>query len=104
MRSLYRCLVIFLALLALYSCTPQQDGYNATKKTYSREEIKQKIIGLTAAFVTQELGKPDSTSEVGDIEYWYYSQISVDQVTGKLDNSIQLVFDPQSKQVSDISF
>ena len=74
------------------------------KKTYTREEFKQKITGLSGAFVIQELGNPDSTSEAGDTEYWYYSQVSVDQLTGKLDNSVQLVFDSQSKQVSNINF
>jgi outer membrane protein assembly factor BamE (lipoprotein component of BamABCDE complex) len=102
--QLYRFLVIFLvALFTLCSCTPQQNSSD-TKKTYTREEFKQKFTGLSGAFVIQELGNPDSTSEAGDTEYWYYRQVSVDQITGKLDNSVQLVFDPQSKQVSNINF
>jgi outer membrane protein assembly factor BamE (lipoprotein component of BamABCDE complex) len=100
----YRFLVAFLIVIfTLCSCSPQQNGID-TRKTYTREEFKQKITGLSGAFVIQELGIPDSTSEAGDTEYWYYSQISVDQLTGKLDNSVQLVFDPQSKQVSNINF
>ena len=100
----YRFLVIFLvALYALCSCTPQQNGSD-TQKTYTREEFKQKFTGLSGAFVIQELGNPDSTSEAGGTEYWYYSQVSVDQLTGKLDNNVQLIFDPQSKQVSNINF
>jgi hypothetical protein len=100
----YSFVVIFLiTIFALCSCAPQQNDAE-TKKTYTREEFKQKITGLSGAFVIQELGNPDSTSEVGGTEYWYYSQVSVDLVTGKLDNIVQLVFDPQSKQVTNINF
>ena len=103
--------IILSALFTLSSCNVQQENSDSknsietvTKKTYSRYELKQKITGLSGAFVIQELGNPESTSESGETEYWYYSQISIDQVTGKLDSSIQLVFDSQSKQVSGINF
>ncbi|HNV88716.1 MAG TPA: hypothetical protein PKL53_07100 [Methylotenera sp.] len=102
--------IILLVLFTLCSCTVEHsDSENLnqgidTPKIFNRDEFKKKVMGLSGAFVIQELGKPDSTSESGGTEYWYYHQRSIDTVTGNVDNTVQIVFDSQSKQVSQINF
>lgn len=49
-------------------------------------------------------GTPYSTSLTGDQEYWYYSSISRDPVTGRRDRSVQFVIDVNKGRVVAINF
>jgi hypothetical protein len=63
----------------------------AAKKTYTREQFKNLIIGKNQEGVIAAVGKPDTTQEFGGEPTWYYNGIATDPVTGKVGDA-QLIF------------
>lgn len=72
------------------------------RKRYTRAEFTKLVVGKTQAEVIQAVGKPDSTSESGGRVWWYYSNTTTDPITGKTDQSIQLVF--EDGKVSEVNY
>lgn len=64
----------------------------AAKKAYTRDEFRKLVLNKTADEVIKAVGKPDSTSELGDSVWWYYKNVTTDPITGKTDQSVQLAF------------
>jgi outer membrane protein assembly factor BamE (lipoprotein component of BamABCDE complex) len=66
----------------------------ATAKVYTREEFERLVIGKTKDEVIKAVGRPDRTSKQAEgTEYWYYSDVIRDPITGKLDRQVQVVFE-----------
>jgi hypothetical protein len=66
------------------------------KKTYTRAEFTKLVMGKTMDEVKAALGKPDTTQERAtepDSPTWYYDKVTVDPVTGKKDDSAQVIFE-----------
>ena len=59
----------------------------------TRNEFEAKlVVGMSEQEVIAAIGTPDSTSENGNLKFWYYKQKTVDPITGKVDSSIQVCF------------
>jgi hypothetical protein len=58
-----------------------------------RHKFEASLKGECTQGVLRAVGKPDSTSQVGNVEYWYYSGRSRDGTTGKTDTSAQVVME-----------
>ena len=64
------------------------------KRTYTREEFREKAIGKTVDEVRALFGVPAKTNvnNEGQPHYWRYEDATVDPVTGKVDVSTYLWF------------
>ena len=62
-------------------------------KSYTRDEFSKLAMGQSKESVLTIIGKPETTSQSSDSEYWYYHGKTIDPITGKIDYSIQLVFE-----------
>lgn len=60
---------------------------------YTRDELKQLIMGKTEDEVLHILGKPRSTSQKDSVQYWHYANRSMDPLTKKIDTDAQVVFE-----------
>lgn len=60
------------------------------KKVYARDELRKMLVGKKTDEVIGLVGKPDTTSDSGRAQYWYYKELSRDPVTGKLDDKVQV--------------
>ena len=49
-------------------------------------------MGKTPDEVIEVVGRPESTSDDGSTQYWYYYSRTIDNAAGKTDNRIQVVF------------
>ena len=61
-------------------------------KVYPRGEFNTLVVGKTADGVLKAVGKPSSTSEIGQFSYWRYSFRTKDTVSGNNDWSATVVF------------
>jgi hypothetical protein len=65
-----------------------------TKRTYTREEFRTLVMGKTEAEVIAAVGRPESTSDIGDGRpHWVYQGVTRDTVSGKIDGMIFLHFE-----------
>lgn len=108
-KTAYAAILVTFSAAAMSGCGPRespatgQSGAMPTlevkstpttapaKKGYTRAEFSRLATGKTAGQMIDTFGKPDSTQEFGG-HWWYYYKITTDPVTGKVDNSAQVVF------------
>jgi outer membrane protein assembly factor BamE (lipoprotein component of BamABCDE complex) len=79
--------MVFTGLLAMGSLAAGDE-----EKIPTREEFKKLVLGETPENVLKAVGKPDTTSEGGDDAFWYYKGKTRDSITGKVDDTAQVVF------------
>ena len=91
MRSLL--ILAALTIIGVSGCKPATSTtgsgtQTATKKTYSRDELRAMVMGKTAEEVVSMLGKPERTNDdsTGEI-MMYYPKIAVDTISGKTDGA-----------------
>jgi outer membrane protein assembly factor BamE (lipoprotein component of BamABCDE complex) len=97
----YLLLAIILlgsAQLTFFLIGCQQDKQPQTDQTqerevYTRDEFKQLILGKTEDEVLQALGKPRSTSQKENVQYWHYANRTMDPLTKKIDSDAQVVLE-----------
>lgn len=82
---------------------PRQFAQPEPKRSLSRDQLKNLIIGKSAEDLLQELGRPSNTREYsqGD-QYWVYENISYDPISGNRDRVILVYF--EDGKVSRINF
>jgi hypothetical protein len=64
-----------------------------SQKIYLREEFRAMLLGKTQDEVLEIVGKPESTSDSGDLSSWHYKRITKDPVTDKIDSIVFVHFD-----------
>lgn len=69
------------------------NGKEQARKTYTRDEFRNLIIGKTPDQVLKAVGKPDRTREITGMNVWYYDATTTDPVTGKVDRAAQVIFE-----------
>lgn len=57
-----------------------------------RDSFTKAVIKQNKYQVIQAVGKPNRTKDSGKYSYWYYDNKTKDRITGKLDNSISILF------------
>lgn len=75
-----------------------RDGLKQTqqkqKKLPTRDELKARLIGKTRDETIEAIGRPDSTSEIGNWQVWYYrAGHSYDPIAQKPDVRLTVWFD-----------
>ncbi len=80
------------------SSVSEQASYENTEvveppKSYMRDEFSKLVMGQSKESVLAALGRPESTSQSTDTEYWYYHGKTIDPITEKSDYSVQVVFE-----------
>lgn len=56
------------------------------KKTWTRQEFRDMLMGKTKEEVLSLAGKPYETVEPGEGNYWMYDGITIDPINGKTDS------------------
>lgn len=79
-----------ITLLETSSCSPSN---SEPQPPIERYRIESALNGVNQEAVCGLIGAPNRTSKAGEREYWYFERISRDPVTGKIDRSIQVVFE-----------
>lgn len=59
----------------------------------TRDEFKAAVMWKSSDDVIKAVGKPRRTSESGTSSYWYYDGVSKDEITGKTDHNVQVIFE-----------
>lgn len=92
-----RLLPTLLVCLTLAGCgqppgTPTAPPANPpAAKKMTRDELRQKVVGLTEDELMKAVGRPRKTTELGDDRYYFYDDLTVDAASGKTDANIQVV-------------
>ncbi len=68
-------------------------GKQPVRKTYTRDQFRQLVIGKTPDEVIKAVGKPDRTQDFAGTRAWYYDRITTDPITGKVDRTSQVIFE-----------
>lgn len=80
-----------VTLMAAKGFSQQEAPPSAAPEVFTREHFKSLVMNRSPEQLLDVVGKPDSTSTNGDTQYWYYRGRTLDYVTGKVDNSAQVV-------------
>jgi hypothetical protein len=87
-------LIIFLGVIFLIpEFSRQYDIVQKEKHAMLRDDFKSAILLKTPDQVIAAVGRPDTTQQAGTTEYWNYHHSTKDPVTGKVDNSAQVVIE-----------
>lgn len=62
------------------------------RKAYTRDDFRNLVHNKTKAQVIKEVGPPDETQLLADIEMWYYRGMTLDPLSGRVDVRVQLIF------------
>lgn len=63
------------------------------RRPWARGDLERELSGRTTYEVCMRVGAPRSTSKLGEREFWYYRDISIDPHTGQADRNVQVVID-----------
>jgi hypothetical protein len=73
--------------------TPVPANQVSARKTWSRDEFRKLLLGKTRDEVLETIGKPYQTENSGDVLNLYYRNVTVDPITGKVDDHAQVVIE-----------
>lgn len=79
-----------VVLSAVPRCVPDHKTLPAP---LPRAQLEAEILGKSTYETCFRIGAPRSSSKSGDTEYWYYGGITMDDRSGRPDNSIQVIFE-----------
>lgn len=89
-----------IALNSSAGCSPSRTSIPAP---LDRDDFERQMRGRHRTDVCSEFGAPSTTQRIGGRDYWYYSGITRDAMTGRVDSSVQVVFDDYGA-VSSVNF
>jgi hypothetical protein len=85
--------VVVLVIVGAVACLAVGALNVGAPKKMTRGDFRSAVMYKTPKNVIKAVGRPDSTQESGSgDEYWYYSDCTVDEVTGRTDSRVQVVF------------
>jgi outer membrane protein assembly factor BamE (lipoprotein component of BamABCDE complex) len=73
--------------------TPVPANQVSARKTWPRDEFRKLLLGKTRDEVLETIGKPYQTENSGDVVNLYYRNVTVDPITGKVDDHAQVVIE-----------
>lgn len=96
--------IFLVAALGFGSRDGVKGGAKPEQKVYTREDFARLVDGKSEDEVLKLVGRPDKTQEPDRIgrSFWYYNHITRDTISGKLDSSVQVVF--QNGVVDTVNF
>ena len=71
----------------------QEAAERQRTRTLGRGEFRSLVMWKTEDQVLDAVGKPDTTQELGNMEFWYYRFRTIDPVTNRTDFQAQIVFE-----------
>ncbi len=103
-RSVLVYLLLGILLIAsaqlsffLIGCTPtSRERTTLTseeKELLTRHQFEERIMGKTTDEVLHAVGRPNTTSQEKNVQYWHYANRTKDPLTGKSDSDAQVVFE-----------
>ncbi|HLJ97032.1 MAG TPA: hypothetical protein VKU02_27960 [Gemmataceae bacterium] len=102
-RSVVVYLLLGILLIAsaqlsffLIGCTPtnrERANVSEDKQLLTRHEFEERIMGKTTEEVLHAVGRPNTTSQEKNVQYWHYANRTKDPLTGKSDSDAQVVFE-----------
>lgn len=69
------------------------DGKEQARKTYTRDQFRDLLVGKTPDEVVKAVGKPDRTHDIAGRIVWHYDGMTTDPATGKPDRTAQVIFE-----------
>lgn len=90
--------IALLAALCLIGCG-ERDRESSTstttesRKTWTREEFREMVIGKTKEEVIEILGRPAQTIEVTDMITFVYRDTTYDTISQKIDYQSHVIFE-----------
>lgn len=105
-KLLVLTMVAPIAILNMTACTKSEAVAGAVKTASSsqmtRGEFKSLVLGKTKQEVIKTVGRPKRTMTASFGEVWFYENVTVDDITSKVDYRATLEFAPDA--VSKVDF
>ena len=77
-------------------------GRIKANRNLSREEFRNRVTGMDPNQLIDFIGRPHTTQDTEDGDYWYYRDVAVDPATGKRSSQVQIVWGNNS--VREVNF
>lgn len=86
-------LIIVITMLGFFYIVGESAHIKKTENAMYRSTFKEAIFLKTKDEVIAAVGRPDTTQQSGQTEYWNYHEATRDVVTGNIDRSAQVVIE-----------
>jgi hypothetical protein len=93
MKKLFLLIFVGFVVYIAIGVSDEMGRQEKEKNAMSRDDFRSAVIYRTPDQIIANVGKPTTTQQAGDTEYWNYHNATKDLITGKLDHNAQVVID-----------